>query len=77
VSSSAAEGLRALLIRNSETLTEGETGTGLRYQIFDITSRDTDPSKISFVSEITVTPPNSCAAGCGGKFILRAQQGTR
>jgi len=27
------------LVRNSEALTEGETGTDLKYQIFDITSR--------------------------------------
>ena len=54
---------------------EGETGKDLKYQIFDITSRDTDPSKISLVSEITGTPPNSCGPGCGGKFILRAHKG--
>ena len=47
----------------------------LKYQIFDITSRDTDPSKISLVSEITGTPPNSCGPGCGGKFMLRAHKG--
>src|SRR6185436_3727721 len=47
------------LIRNSEILTEGETGQDLKYQIFDITTRDSDPSKISLVSEITGTPPNS------------------
>jgi len=63
------------LIRNSEALTEGETGTDLKYQIFDITSRSTDPSKISLVSEITGTPPNSCGTGCGGKFIMRAHKG--
>ena len=44
---------RDYLIRNSEALTQGETGTDLKYQIFDITSRDSDPSKISLVSEIT------------------------
>jgi hypothetical protein len=63
------------LIRNSEALTEGETGTDLKYQIFDITSRNSDPSKISLVSEITGTPPNSCGNGCGGKFITRAHKG--
>ncbi|OLC45076.1 MAG: hypothetical protein AUH43_17000, partial [Acidobacteria bacterium 13_1_40CM_65_14] len=63
------------LIRNSEALTEGETGTDLKYQIFDITSRSTDPSKISLVGEITGTPPNSCGTGCGGKFIMRAHKG--
>jgi len=63
------------LIRNSEALTEGETGTDLKYQIFDITSRSSDPSKISLVSEITGTPPNSCGQGCGGKFIMRAHKG--
>src|SRR6185436_19149131 len=47
------------LIRNSEILPEGETGQDLKYQIFDITTRDSDPSKISLVSEITGTPPNS------------------
>src|SRR4030095_1590920 len=66
---------RDYLIRNSEVLTQGETGQDLKYQIFDITSRDTDPSKISLVSEITGTPPNSCGPGCGGKFIMRAHKG--
>jgi hypothetical protein len=66
---------RDYLIRNSEALTQGETGTDLKYQIFDITSRDTDPSKISLVSEISGTPQNSCGPGCGGKFILRAHKG--
>jgi hypothetical protein len=63
------------LIRNSETLTQGETGVDLKYQIFDITTRGTDPSKIALVSEITGTPPNSCGAGCGGRFITRAHKG--
>ena len=66
---------RDYLIRNSEALTEGETGTDLKYQIFDITDRATDPSKITLVSEITGTPPNSCGPGCGGKFIIRAHKG--
>src|SRR5262245_56386483 len=63
------------LIRNSEVLTEGETGKDLKYQIFDITTRDTDPSKITLVSEITGTPPGSCGPGCGGPFIMRAHKG--
>ena len=33
------------------------------------------PLKISLVSEITGTPPNSCGPGCGGKFMLRAHKG--
>jgi hypothetical protein len=66
---------RDYLIRNSEALTQGETGTDLKYQIFDITDRATDPSKISLVGEITGTPPNSCGPGCGGKFIVRAHKG--
>jgi len=66
---------RDYLIRNSEALTEGETGVDLKYEIWDITSRDSDPSKISLVSEITGTPPNSCGRGCGGKFIMRAHKG--
>ena len=66
---------RDYLIRNSEMLTEGETGKDLKYQIFDITIARTDPSKISLVSEITGTPPNSCGPGCGGPFILRAHKG--
>lgn len=59
---------RDYLIRNSEVLTEGETGKDLTYQIFDITSRATDPSKITLVGEITGTPPGSCGPGCGGPF---------
>ncbi len=66
---------RDYLIRNSERITQGETGEDLKYQIFDITSRDSDPSKIKLVSEITGTEPNSCGPGCGGKFILRAHKG--
>ena len=66
---------RDYLIRNSEVLTEGETGKDLKYQIFDITTRGTDPSKISLVSEITGTPPGSCGPGCGGAFIMRAHKG--
>ena len=63
------------LIRNSEIITEGETGKDLNTQIFDITSRDTDPSKITLVAEITGTPPNSCGPGCGGTFMYRAHKG--
>src|SRR6266542_2308923 len=37
---------RDYLIRNSEVLTEGETGTDLKYQIFDITTRASDPKSI-------------------------------
>jgi hypothetical protein len=66
---------RDYLIRNSEALTEGETGDDLKYQIFDITSRNTDPSKISLVGEILGTPANSCGTGCGGKFKMRAHKG--
>jgi hypothetical protein len=66
---------RDYLIRNSELLTEGETGMDLKYQIFDITDRATDPSKISLVAEITGTPPNSCGRSCGGQFIIRAHKG--
>jgi hypothetical protein len=66
---------RDYLIRNSEVLTQGETGTGLKYQIFDITTRDTNPSAISLVAEITGTPTDSCGRGCGGPFILRAHKG--
>ena len=66
---------RDYLMRNSEALTEGETGLDVKFQIFDITTRSTDPSKIALVSEITGTPPDSCGPGCGGKFILRAHKG--
>ena len=52
-----------------------DTGKDFKFQIFDITTRGTDPSKISLVSEITGTPPNSCGQGCGGKFIRRAHKG--
>ncbi len=60
---------RDYLIRNSEA------GDDLKFQIFDITSRDSDPSQISLVSEITGTPANSCGPGCGGDFIQRAHKG--
>ena len=63
------------LIRNSEVLTQGETGTTSNTR--SSTSRRATPirPKISLVSEITGTPPNSCGPGCGGKFILRAHKG--
>jgi hypothetical protein len=60
---------RDYLIRNSEA------GDDLKFQIFDITSRDTDPSAISLVAEITGTPENSCGLGCGGRFEQRAHKG--
>ena len=60
---------RDYLIRNSEA------GDDRKFQIFDITSRGTDPSQISLVVEITGTPENSCGPGCGGKFIQRAHKG--
>jgi len=66
---------RDYLIRNSEASAEGATAADLKYEIWDITPRDSDPSKISLVSEITGTPPNSCGPGCGGKFIMRAHKG--
>ena len=46
-----------------------------KFQIFDITSRDTDPSQIKLVSEITGTPRNSCGISCGGPYITRAHKG--
>ena len=51
---------RDYLIRNSQ----GEAFA--KFQIFDITSRDTDPSEIRLVGEITQTPEDSCGPGCGG-----------
>lgn len=52
-----------------------DNGKEMKFQIFDITTRDTDPSRITLVSEITGTPPNSCGPGCGGKLIERAHKG--
>ena len=52
-----------------------DTGKKFKFEIFDITSRDTDPSKIVKVSEITGTPPNNCGPGCGGTFVGRAHKG--
>jgi len=60
---------RDYLIRNVEA------GDDMKFQIFDITARDTNPSRISLVAEITGTPENSCGAGCGGIFIERAHKG--
>jgi len=54
---------RDYLVRNVEA------DDRLSFQVWDITTRDSDPSKISMVSEIVGTPPNSCGPGCGGKFI--------
>ena len=65
------------LVRNSEAGGAEEAGgSDLKFQIWDITTRATDPSKISLVSEITGTPENSCGPGCGGKFIFRAHKGS-
>ena len=50
---------RDYLIRNSEDLTQGNEGTDLKYQIFDITDRATDPSSIALVSSRLVTSINS------------------
>jgi hypothetical protein len=47
----------------------------MKFQVFDITPRDTDPSKIALVSEIRGTPENSCGPGCGGTFTRRAHKG--
>ena len=60
---------RDYLIRNSEY------GDTFKFQIFDITSRGTDPTQIALVSEITGTPANSCGRGCGGTLIGRAHKG--
>ena len=60
---------RDYLIRNFEA------GDELKFQIFDITSRTSDPSQIELVSEITATPANSCGRGCGGALINRAHKG--
>jgi hypothetical protein len=46
-----------------------DTGKEFKFQIVDITTRDSDPSRISLVSEITGTPPDrrrgspACSAG--------------
>ena len=46
-----------------------------KFQVFDITSRGTDPSEIMLISEITGTPKDSCGPGCGGDYITRAHKG--
>ena len=60
---------RDYLIRNSEV------GDDLKFQIFDITERGSNPSAITLVSEISATPENSCGRGCGGTLINRAHKG--
>ena len=50
-----------------------DTGKAFKFQVYDITTRDSDPSKIALVSEITGTPPGNCGPGCGGPFIHRAE----
>ncbi len=52
-----------------------DTGKTFKFQIFDITTRGTDPSRISLVSEITGTPVDNCGRGCGGPFVIRAHKG--
>ena len=52
-----------------------DTGKAFKFQVYDITTRDSDPSKIALVSEITGTPPGNCGPGCGGPFIRRAHKG--
>jgi hypothetical protein len=52
-----------------------DTGKEFKFQIFDITTRATNPKAIALVSEITGTPPNSCGPGCGGPFKIRAHKG--
>lgn len=52
-----------------------DTGDDYRFQIFDITSRSSDPSEIMLVAEITGTPTDSCGPGCGGPFKYRAHKG--
>ena len=60
---------RDYLIRNVEA------GDDLKFQIFDITDRGSNPRNISLVAEITATPENSCGSGCGGRLINRAHKG--
>lgn len=60
---------RDYLIRNYEA------DDDLRFQIFDVTTRASDPTQIALVAEIRGTPPDSCGPGCGGKFIQRAHKG--
>jgi hypothetical protein len=65
---------RDYLIRSLDVGDQGGSGDK-RFQIFDITSRGSDPSQIKMVGEITGTPPNSCGPGCGGPFEYRAHKG--
>ncbi len=60
---------RDYLVRSSDD------GVNRKFQVFDITSRDTDSSQIRLVSEISGTPKNSCGLGCGGPFMYRAHKG--
>jgi hypothetical protein len=61
------------LIRNSEVLTEGETGQDLEYQIFDITSRDTDPSNL-FPCPYGGCPPATSAIRVGASARTSRQK---
>ena len=60
---------RDYLVRNVES------GTDLKFQVWDITNRASDPSSMELVSEITGTPENSCGTGCGGNLTSRAHKG--
>ena len=60
---------RDYLIRNAES------GDRLKFQIFDITDRDSNPAAISLIAEIAATPENSCGPGCGGPLFSRAHKG--
>ena len=51
---------RDYLVRNSQN---ADTAV---FQVFDVTERATDPSRIRLVAEITATPEDSCGPGCGG-----------
>ena len=52
-----------------------DTGDDFRFQIFDITSRSSDPTEITLVAEISGTPLDSCGPRCGGPFKYRAHKG--
>ena len=60
---------RDYLIRNVEA------GDDLKFQIFDITDRASNPTGIELIAEIRATPENSCGPGCGGKLQNRAHKG--
>ena len=69
---------RDYLIRNSEVLTEGETGKDLKYQIFDITSRATDPSKITSCQRSRAhRPARAVRAAAGRSSCVRTRDGGR